>query len=68
MEGFCEDNNEYLAAAGCMLLQIAVEMSGRCLTAVSASINSTEERKFLTLTGLELRPLCRSAHRQSLYD
>jgi hypothetical protein len=29
--------------------------------------DNLEKRKFLTLPGLELRPLCRPAHSQSLY-
>jgi hypothetical protein len=32
-----------------------------------ASLDDVEKRKFLTLPGLELRPLCRPAHSQSLY-
>jgi hypothetical protein len=30
-------------------------------------LNDVEKRKFLTLPGLELRPLCRPVRRQSLY-
>jgi hypothetical protein len=30
-------------------------------------LDEVEKRKFLTLSGLELRPLCRPAHKQSLY-
>jgi hypothetical protein len=32
-----------------------------------AGLGDVEKRKFLTLPGLELRPLSRSAHSQSLY-
>jgi hypothetical protein len=32
-----------------------------------AGLDAVERRKFLTLPGLELRPLCRSARSQSLY-
>jgi hypothetical protein len=32
-----------------------------------AGLDDTEKRKFLTLLGLELRPLCRPACSQSLY-
>jgi hypothetical protein len=32
-----------------------------------ASVDSMEKSKFLTLPGLELRPLCRPAHSQLLY-
>jgi hypothetical protein len=32
-----------------------------------AGLNDVEKRKFLTLPGLELRPLCRPARSQSLY-
>jgi hypothetical protein len=32
-----------------------------------AGLNNVEKRKFLTLLGLELRPLSRPAHSQSLY-
>jgi hypothetical protein len=32
-----------------------------------AGLDDVEKRKFLTLPGLELRPLCRPAHCQSLY-
>jgi hypothetical protein len=34
---------------------------------LSAGLDDMEKRKFLTLTGLELRPLGRPAHSQSLY-
>jgi hypothetical protein len=32
-----------------------------------AGLDDVEKRKFLTLPGLELRPLCRAARSQSLY-
>jgi hypothetical protein len=32
-----------------------------------AGLDAVEKRKFLTLPGLELRPLCRPARSQSLY-
>jgi hypothetical protein len=32
-----------------------------------AGLDDVEKRKFLTLAGLELRPLCRPARSQSLY-
>jgi hypothetical protein len=32
-----------------------------------AGLDDVEKRKFLTVPGLELRPLSRLAHRQSLY-
>jgi hypothetical protein len=32
-----------------------------------AGLDDVEKRKFLTLPGLELRPLSRPAHSQSLY-
>jgi hypothetical protein len=32
-----------------------------------AGLDDIEERKFFTLLGFELRPLCRPARRQSLY-
>jgi hypothetical protein len=40
---------------------------GRWVGPTRASLDDVEKRKFFTLPGLELRPLCRPARSQSLY-